>query len=33
MRVRITPLLIEHLRKGRAGGAVFEPARLVVETL
>src|SRR6516164_9787353 len=31
--VRILPLMIQHLRKGRAGDATFEPARLVVETL
>src|SRR5215472_6402234 len=32
-RVRIPPLLFEHPRKGRASGAAFEPARLIIETL
>src|SRR6516162_4403836 len=33
IRVRIPPLLFEYLRKGRASGAAFEPARLIIETL
>ena len=31
--MRIPPLLFEYLRKGRASGAAFEPARLIIETL
>src|SRR6516162_10064756 len=33
MRVRILPLLIDQLGKGWAGGAAFEPSRLIVEPL
>ena len=31
--MRIPPLLIEHRTKGWAGGAAFQPARLIIETL
>src|SRR6516165_1687461 len=33
IRVRLPPLSLEHLRKGRASGAAFKPARLIIETL
>jgi hypothetical protein len=33
IRVRSVPLLIDKLRKARAGGAAFKPSRLIVEPL
>jgi hypothetical protein len=33
MRLRIPPVLIEHLRKGRASDVAFEQARLIIEAL